>query len=155
MEGVEIAHDILLLSQILESDPESGKGHDEENVMIFLKNSTLPEKKKRKEELLKLVKGESVYCTILFKGINGYALESTKRMIAKGELVFEKIRTPKNRTCGSCGVSNVINDGDGDAIVGKKLKMEFKKCGKCQNVFYCSKECQKMDWPTHKLSCKQ
>ena len=29
-----------------------------------------------------------------------------------------------------------------------------KECGACNTVFYCSKECQKKDWPLHKESCK-
>ena len=28
-----------------------------------------------------------------------------------------------------------------------------KICGKCKNARYCSLECQKKDWATHKLSC--
>ena len=27
------------------------------------------------------------------------------------------------------------------------------RCSKCKKVYYCSKECQKSDWKTHKLSC--
>jgi hypothetical protein len=27
------------------------------------------------------------------------------------------------------------------------------KCGKCLTVFYCSRECQKKDWKTHKVNC--
>ncbi|KZV69536.1 hypothetical protein PENSPDRAFT_479157 [Peniophora sp. CONT] len=29
-----------------------------------------------------------------------------------------------------------------------------RKCAKCQKVVYCSSECQKADWPAHKLVCK-
>jgi hypothetical protein len=29
----------------------------------------------------------------------------------------------------------------------------FKKCGRCRARPYCSLECQRADWPTHKLSC--
>ena len=29
------------------------------------------------------------------------------------------------------------------------------KCGKCKIVRYCSKECQKVHWSTHKLTCKK
>lgn len=30
---------------------------------------------------------------------------------------------------------------------------DLKKCGKCKSVLYCSAECQKKDWPVHKLAC--
>ena len=33
-------------------------------------------------------------------------------------------------------------------------KAEFKICGKCKNILYCSKECQLTAWPNHKKVCK-
>lgn len=27
-------------------------------------------------------------------------------------------------------------------------------CGRCEKVKYCSRECQKIDWPDHKSDCK-
>jgi len=30
-----------------------------------------------------------------------------------------------------------------------------KKCSNCRSAYYCSHECQKADWKTHKLVCKQ
>jgi hypothetical protein len=30
----------------------------------------------------------------------------------------------------------------------------LKWCGKCKTTKYCSKECQKKDWPRHKLHCE-
>jgi tetratricopeptide (TPR) repeat protein len=29
----------------------------------------------------------------------------------------------------------------------------FSKCSKCQNAYYCSRECQRGDWPRHKKIC--
>jgi mitochondrial splicing suppressor protein 51 len=31
----------------------------------------------------------------------------------------------------------------------------LKRCGKCQTARYCSRDCQKSDWKTHKLTCGQ
>ena len=28
---------------------------------------------------------------------------------------------------------------------------QYKRCGGCKDEFYCSTECQRLDWPTHKL----
>lgn len=27
------------------------------------------------------------------------------------------------------------------------------RCGRCRNIYYCSSECQKKDWPNHRLNC--
>ncbi|KAF9485097.1 hypothetical protein BDN70DRAFT_708232 [Pholiota conissans] len=31
----------------------------------------------------------------------------------------------------------------------------YKTCGKCHSVYYCSQECQKLDWPSHKEKCPE
>lgn len=43
------------------------------------------------------------------------------------------------RICGFCNVQ----------------KAKMKKCSRCQQIYYCSKECQTLAWKTHRLSCKQ
>ena len=35
-------------------------------------------------------------------------------------------------------------------VTGKK---KLLKCGNCHAITYCSKECQKEDWPRHKWNC--
>ncbi|KDR66046.1 hypothetical protein GALMADRAFT_259874 [Galerina marginata CBS 339.88] len=32
---------------------------------------------------------------------------------------------------------------------------DYPRCAKCRMMAYCSRECQKKDWPTHKLWCSQ
>jgi hypothetical protein len=29
-----------------------------------------------------------------------------------------------------------------------------RKCGRCHSIFYCGADCQKEDWPKHKLECR-
>jgi hypothetical protein len=36
----------------------------------------------------------------------------------------------------------------------EKSQKEFQKCSGCNSVYYCSKTCQKADWPHHKNICK-
>ncbi|KAF9485991.1 hypothetical protein BDN70DRAFT_870477 [Pholiota conissans] len=35
------------------------------------------------------------------------------------------------------------------------IEEPFKRCGQCLQDYYCSKECQKLDWPQHKMRCRQ
>jgi hypothetical protein len=41
--------------------------------------------------------------------------------------------------------------GRGEAKEGGKLLM----CTRCKKVKYCSKECQKGDWKTHRMECEE
>uniref|UniRef100_A0A915A697 MYND-type domain-containing protein n=1 Tax=Parascaris univalens TaxID=6257 RepID=A0A915A697_PARUN len=31
---------------------------------------------------------------------------------------------------------------------------KLEKCAACKSIFYCSRSCQKADWPMHKVECK-
>ncbi|KAK4960897.1 hypothetical protein LTR10_001386 [Elasticomyces elasticus] len=46
------------------------------------------------------------------------------------------------QVCGVCGSTN--------ASSGSQLL----RCGRCKDVSYCSKDCQRKDWPLHKTFCK-
>ena len=44
------------------------------------------------------------------------------------------------RTCGACAVQIPHN--------------RAKRCSQCRAAYYCSRECQKRDWRSHKPQCK-
>ena len=47
---------------------------------------------------------------------------------------------PATRACAFCGAAD---DGN------------HKRCGGCQNIFYCGSECQRLDRQRHKGECKR
>ncbi|KAI0370797.1 hypothetical protein BV20DRAFT_994690 [Pilatotrama ljubarskyi] len=44
-----------------------------------------------------------------------------------------------------------LNNISGCAICGKRSGL---RCGQCQSASYCSPECQRVDWPSHKPVCR-
>eukprot|EP00951_Prasinocladus_malaysianus_P011936 scaffold88510_cov40-Prasinocladus_malaysianus.AAC.1 len=38
---------------------------------------------------------------------------------------------------------------------GETGKTQHKACAGCRCAYYCSRDCQKMDWKTHKPDCKE
>lgn len=59
-----------------------------------------------------------------------------------------------NVGCHNCGSTSRRGSGDivcGVDIAGSKLQV----CSGCGLVAYCSRECQKESWPTHKKHCRQ
>lgn len=50
--------------------------------------------------------------------------------------------------------SNSTIEGLTDGFKCAKCSKEaFKRCSKCKNVWYCSRECQVADWKEHKPKC--
>ncbi len=92
---------------------------------------------------------------------------------------FKKIENFSSFSCFNCGETTTLTKIDGklegcskymalchnDCLsIPKKLKecascgiplIKSKKCGVCLNVMYCSRECQKANWVTHKPNCSK
>ncbi|KAK5732563.1 translational activator for mitochondrial COX1 [Elasticomyces elasticus] len=49
--------------------------------------------------------------------------------------------TASIQACGSCDSNTSVSGG------------ALLRCARCTKVYYCSKECQKQDWPRHKTAC--
>lgn len=53
-----------------------------------------------------------------------------------------------------------FQDGLGDPVMpcqvcGKRaIGSPLKRCSRCKQAFYCGAACQRIDWPSHKRSCK-
>jgi hypothetical protein len=65
-----------------------------------------------------------------------------KFVIDKGDADAKTIRELR-RVCGACSTTPDKNKG------------KFNKCGACQAMYFCSVECQRVDWPKHKGECEQ
>lgn len=51
------------------------------------------------------------------------------------------------------GISAPIRCGYGQCGQVERGEKKFSRCSRCKKTHYCSRECQKKDWPTHKLGC--
>jgi hypothetical protein len=70
---------------------------------------------------------------------------------------FEGIPTAAAATAASRGGGDgatSLHSGHGCQKCAKGGQTKLFKCGSCQSVRYCSKECQKADWKEHKVLCK-
>jgi len=77
------------------------------------------------------------------------SLEKIRKSIENNETVNELLYRPTQRAsilCNECNKKDIYN----------LLQVpSFSACGNCRSVVYCSKECQKKNWPNHKEFCKR
>ncbi|RXM98877.1 N-lysine methyltransferase SMYD2 [Acipenser ruthenus] len=49
--------------------------------------------------------------------------------------------------------SDPVTRSQPTTVQGDSRKEGLSKCGKCKQAFYCNVDCQRGDWPMHKLEC--
>ncbi|XP_010851427.1 PREDICTED: N-lysine methyltransferase SMYD2 [Bison bison bison] len=92
----------------------------------------------------------------------GFAVEQQK-----GEMVLFRLRTVPTMHALTSGWEGAARAESGQTLLWENgtyqweskcpfcfLRKEgLSKCGRCKQAFYCNVECQREDWPMHKLEC--
>lgn len=66
-------------------------------------------------------------------------------------LVQHAVQPVRQDACSHCGaVGGVRRHGAGQA----SGTVELRRCGACKQAVYCSPECQRAAWPTHRSECR-
>ena len=66
------------------------------------------------------------------------------------ELDFQS-STQVPKRCSGCGKQSLLGEKVDKGSTRESIRLFA--CAACNRVYYCSKECQKSDWKTHKSSC--
>ncbi|XP_066529199.1 N-lysine methyltransferase SMYD2-A [Hoplias malabaricus] len=82
-------------------------------------------------------------CEIFLSPGKGRGMRATK-FFKVGDLIFE---------CPAYSYVLTVNERGCFCEFCFKRKESLSKCGKCKQAYYCNVECQKGDWPMHKLEC--
>uniref|UniRef100_A0AAR2M6I6 [histone H3]-lysine(4) N-trimethyltransferase n=1 Tax=Pygocentrus nattereri TaxID=42514 RepID=A0AAR2M6I6_PYGNA len=73
----------------------------------------------------------------------GRGMRATKHFKV-GDLIF---------VCPAYSYVLTVNERGGHCECCFTRREALSKCGKCKQAYYCNVECQKGDWPMHKLEC--
>lgn len=87
---------------------------------------------------------------------HGYCLDYERRDVVKHVL---SVAFP---ACVVCGAENddpsdpsvPSRDANAHAHAHAHLAVKLRRCSQCRIVQYCSKACQRRDWPAHKVLCE-
>jgi hypothetical protein len=66
---------------------------------------------------------------------------------------YVKFRTCEHEGCPLSSMSSVSLVWPRTVFVSRKEKTGFHRCSRCKETTYCSRVCQKADWPRHKGRC--
>jgi len=78
-------------------------------------------------------------------------------------LPFQNSSTNHPRPTGAFSFNDRVTLGDRltsnvlrcDNVNCREINKPLKKCSTCKSVSYCSKNCQKVNWPNHRINCKR
>lgn len=77
--------------------------------------------------------------------------KQSKEFMEGIEGIYNMIMEAKKPVLKQCAFPACPNNNSPDSSTGEVKKL--KKCGRCRNITYCSRECQVKHWPDHKKLC--
>merc|ERR1712098_720771 len=92
---------------------------------------------------------QSISQIILESNQGEFFLKLLSDLPEKSYLIASEFKAQKMKTHCILGKTRALVKCANCGVLEKSEK-QFQKCSRCGFVFYCSKACQKSDWPNHK-----